>query len=287
MEVDRAPRRPGIDVADRPLLIARLLGRFSVTLDGQLVDTLSSRRTRHVLAYLLAHRATPVQRDVLMDVFWPHAAPDAARNCLHVALTGVRQALREVSPQLVLERRNDTYRIADSVQVWIDVEQFERHARLGRQAERTGDTVGAAVSYEAAGQAYEGDFLADDPYADWAGARRDALRLAAVDVQSRLIELYAAQGDDGPATLLGRQLLTIDPCNEPVHRRLMSSYARSGQVHLALAQYQRCAEALSTSYGVSPSPQTTELYERLRRSCGRPSWGSKQRSMPRTARSYA
>jgi hypothetical protein len=39
------------------VLTARLLGRFVVTVDGHLADTQSSRRTRNVLAYLLAHRA--------------------------------------------------------------------------------------------------------------------------------------------------------------------------------------------------------------------------------------
>ena len=56
-----------------PVLTARLLGRFVVTIDGQLVDTQSSRRTRNVLAYLLAHRRAAVPRDVLMDVFWPRS----------------------------------------------------------------------------------------------------------------------------------------------------------------------------------------------------------------------
>jgi hypothetical protein len=36
------------------VLTARLLGRFVVTVDGHLVDTQSSRRTRNVLGYLLA-----------------------------------------------------------------------------------------------------------------------------------------------------------------------------------------------------------------------------------------
>ena len=97
-----------------PLLSARVLGRFSVMLDGHPVDTLSSRRTRNVLAYLLTHRRVPVPRDVLMDAFWPHADPEAARNSLHVALTGVRHALRCAWPGPVLQRVHDTYLLADT-----------------------------------------------------------------------------------------------------------------------------------------------------------------------------
>ncbi|HEX2355231.1 MAG TPA: hypothetical protein VHI50_02055, partial [Micromonosporaceae bacterium] len=36
-------------------LTAHLFGTFRVTIDGTPVDTVSSRRTRNLLAYLLAH----------------------------------------------------------------------------------------------------------------------------------------------------------------------------------------------------------------------------------------
>jgi SARP family transcriptional regulator, regulator of embCAB operon len=256
------PGRPGIHGA--PVLTARLLGRFVVTVDGRLVDTQSSRRTRNVLAYLLAHRRAAVARDVLMDTFWPNASPDAARNSLHVALTGVRGALRECSSHPIVQRSYDAYRIADSVQVWVDIEEFEARTRAGRLAERGGDLEAAVACYEAASQLYDGDFCADDPYTDWAAPTRDALRLQALEVQSRLIDLYGQRGDHGAAVQLGRWVLAHDPCNEDVHRRLMASYARTGRDHLALTQYHRCADALRETFGVAPTAETRALYDVLR-----------------------
>jgi hypothetical protein len=67
--------------------------------------------------------------------------------------------------------------------VWVDVEEFESRCRAGLQAERDGDLDRAVASYELASQLYDGDFLADDPYADWAAATRDAVQLLAMDVQ--------------------------------------------------------------------------------------------------------
>jgi DNA-binding SARP family transcriptional activator len=253
--------------AARPQLSARLLGRFAVTLDGRAVDTLSSRRTRNVIAYLLAHRRVPVPRDVLMDVFWPQADPDAARNCLHVALTGVRRALRRACAEPVLKRAHDTYLLADTIRVWVDVEEFERRCRAGRVAEQAGAPNEAVRSYEAAAQLYDGDFLADDPYAEWAGPTRDALRLLAIETQSRLVELYVDRTAFGPAIQVGRWIVDVDPCNEAAHRRLMSCYATVGQLHLALSQYRRCADALWQTFGMAPSAETSRLYERLR-ACG-------------------
>ena len=52
------------------VLSARMCGSFVVILNDTVVDTLSSRRTRQALAYLLLHRRAAVTRDVLMDTFY-------------------------------------------------------------------------------------------------------------------------------------------------------------------------------------------------------------------------
>ena len=248
----------------RPMLTARFLGGLSIVVDGQVIDTASSRRTRNVLAYLLAHRETPVPRDVLMDVFWRDAEPEAARNSLHVALSGVRRALRAAGPEPLLERWHETYRLSERVDVWVDAEVFERFCRDGHRAEAAGNAPAALRAYERAAQLYEGDFLADDPYAEWAGETREYLRMAAIEAQCRQVALYAARDDHGTASLVARRVLSVDPCNEPVHRQLMLSYARSGQDHLALLQFHRCREALWAAFRIGPAPETVALYESLR-----------------------
>jgi DNA-binding SARP family transcriptional activator len=151
------------------------LGIFRLVIDGVVVDTASSRRIRHLLAYLLTHRRAPVARDVLMDVFWPDATPAAARNNLHVALSGVRQVLRTAGPHIVVERRFGSYRIAGSAAVWTDVEQFESVREAGIRAVSRGNHQAARQSYEIACQLYEGDFLADEPYLEWATPIRETL----------------------------------------------------------------------------------------------------------------
>jgi len=249
----------------RAVLSARMLGSLVVTLNDSVVDTSSSRRTRHILAYLLLHRRVAVPRDVLMDTFWPTASPDAARNNLHVALSGVRQALRVASPVNVLQRRHDTYLLACEDRTWVDVEEFARHCADGRRADRAGDDAAAIRDYAAADRLYDGDLLADDPYADWVLREREELRLEVLHAQRRLAELCAAAGDPTGAVLVARRALGIDPYDEGVHRQLMLAYRDVGQLHLALAQYQRCADLLWHAFRVRPSPQTVHLNEQLRR----------------------
>ncbi|MBU2664948.1 hypothetical protein KOI35_15705 [Actinoplanes bogorensis] len=248
----------------RPLLAARFLGDFRVTIDGVPIDTASRRRTRHVLAHLLAHRRTAVPRDVLTEAFWPGATPSAARNNLHVALSGLRQALRAASPVAGVERTFDSYRIADTVRVWTDIEQFEHHRAAAEQAERRHEHARAMQEREVACQLYEADFLADELYLDWAGPIREALRLDMIALQGRLIDGYLEEGAYGPATFLARRLVEADPCNEPVNRQLMACYAAAGLRHLALAQYHRLAERLWDTLRVQPSYATTAFFHELR-----------------------
>ncbi|MEV0897129.1 BTAD domain-containing putative transcriptional regulator [Actinoplanes sp. NPDC049802] len=238
---------------------AYLLGEFRLVVNGRLIDMGASRRSRDLLAYLLTHRESAAPRDVLCETFWPRARPAAARNSLHVALTGARRMLR---PQELIERSLDAYRIVRSARVWTDADEFERRCRDGRRA---ADPAEAARCLEAAGLLWRGGLLADQPYADWASGRRETLRALALEAQSRLVALYTERGDHGPAATLARRILADDPCNEDVHRGLMLCYARTGLRHLALVQYRHLADTLWDDLRVRPACETTALYERLRR----------------------
>jgi DNA-binding SARP family transcriptional activator len=199
-----------------------------------------------------------------MDAIWPRARPDPARNSLHVALSGARQALRVASAMPVIERHHDSYRIASAFDVWTDVEQFQRECSAGRRAEIAGESA-ALRHYETACQLYEGDFLADDPYSEWAAGRREELRLAATGVQSRLVDAYVEGGSFTSAATLARRIIDNDPCNEHVHRQLMICYTATGLRHMALFQFHRLAEELWNAFQARPSAQTRRLYECLRR----------------------
>ncbi|MFF5294311.1 AfsR/SARP family transcriptional regulator [Paractinoplanes globisporus] len=243
---------------------AYLLGDVQVIVNGRLVET-PSRHGRDLILYLLLHRKAAVQRDVLVDTFWPRARPAAGRNRLHVVLAGVRKTLREASAEPVIERSGAGYRIAPAAEVWIDADEFERRCRAGRRADGGGDSAEALRQYESAGLLLRGEFLADRPYAEWAAPRREALRAVALEAQSRLLQLHTGRGEHGAAAALARRILSDDPCNEGAHRTLMLCYAVTGLRHLALLQYHELVTTLWADLRVRPAAETTDLYERLRR----------------------
>jgi DNA-binding SARP family transcriptional activator len=247
-----------------PLLTVHLLGQLKVRLDDVPVEDWPSGRGRSLFKYLVTHRDPWPRREVLMDTFWPEAAPAAARNSLNVAVHGLRRAFRAsgAGPVVVLE--GGAYRLDRRIRLWLDVDEFELHAAEGRRLEAAGELAGAVAAYERAVALYQGDFLADDPYEDWPVLPREQLLLTYLDVLDRLSALAFGRHQYGACVALCRLLLARDPCREEAHRRLMRCYSRQGQPHLALRQYQACVDALQRELLVEPEPATTDLARQLR-----------------------
>jgi DNA-binding SARP family transcriptional activator len=247
-----------------PRLTAYLLGAFRVSIDDRAIEKWPGSRGLAVLKYLLANFGEEISRDVLMDIFWPDASPDAARNNLNVALHNLRQAFRAAlqEPVVVFERGN--YHLNPALIVWTDVDEFERHFQAGRQLESAGQVVASQHEYEVASSLYLGDFLADDPYEEWPVITRERLRVMCLEALDRLSRIYFSQGQFTACATLCQRILERDDCREDAHCRLMRCYSRQGQHNLALRQYQACVEALRAQLDVEPEQATTQLAERIR-----------------------
>jgi hypothetical protein len=145
---DTAP--PGPAQASVCRLAIDLLGPMEVAVDNVQVRCWSGSRARSVLAYLATHRTPWPSCEVLTDVFWPRSPAAAARNSLHVAIHGVRRAMRAVTDRPVIVRDGDTYRVHRSVQLRLDIEEFERRLALGRRHHDGGRHQAAIAEYEGA-----------------------------------------------------------------------------------------------------------------------------------------
>jgi DNA-binding SARP family transcriptional activator len=246
-------------------LTAHLLGPLRVTLNNVPVTRWPSSRGRVLLTYLLTHRDPWPAREVLMDTFWPDSTPEAARNNLHVAVHGLRRALRAADDVPVLVLSDGAYQLYADLELWLDVDEFERHVGGGRQLEEAGELTGAITEYELAISVYQGDFLADDLYEDWPVLGRERLRLEYLNTLDRLSQLYFGYGNFASCTALCQRIIERDRCREDAHRRLMRCYSRQGQPHLALRQYHACVEALQAELEITPTEATSRLRERIQR----------------------
>ena len=260
-----APSRVPHAVHAQAEVAAHLLGPMSIVIDDVPVEEWSSARIRSLFGYLLTHRQPWPTREVLMEVFWPDSLPKASRNSLNVAIHGLRRVLRKAKDVPVIVYCGGTYRLHPDVRLWLDVEEFDKLVERGRLHEDAGETDQATAAYEFATGLYGGEFLADDPYDDWAALIRERLRLAYLDTLGRLSNLHFNARRYAAAANLCQRIIEQDPCREDAYRRLMRCYSRQDQPHLALIQYQACIRTLESELGVEPGLATVKLHNQIRR----------------------
>jgi DNA-binding SARP family transcriptional activator len=248
-----------------PSLAVYCLGPFRVYQDDQLVTNWLSGKGKCIFKYMIAHRGRPIAKDILMDLFWRDANPEAARNNLNVAIYGLRQALRATQSDFShILFQDDHYLLNPAMGVWVDVEEFVQRYETGRTLEREGRLAEAVQEYEAAEGLYQGDLFEEDLYQDWLIPRREGLKDTYFVILSRLSRYHLKEKRYATSIHLCRKILAEDDCREDAHRCLMRCYSGQGQRNLALRQFHLCVETLARVLDVSPTPDTVALYHQIR-----------------------
>jgi predicted ATPase/DNA-binding SARP family transcriptional activator/class 3 adenylate cyclase/regulation of enolase protein 1 (concanavalin A-like superfamily) len=256
-----------------------LLGPPRLELDG--LPIVVDRRKAIALLIYLALLPQPHRRDALATLFWPDYGQVSARANLRHTLSVLNQALGE--QWLQIDRESVALLPGDDPStlppsgvagqaLWLDVTHFHRLLAIcAAHGHPTGEVCPACLTpLSQAVALYRDDFLTgftlpDSPgFDDWQLFQAETLRLELADALERLVRGYAAQGQLKPALAYARRWLALDPLHEPAHRGLMQLHTQAGDRAAALRQYQECARTLKQELGVSPSVETTTLYERIR-----------------------
>lgn len=258
MAVDPPPPTPGAG-AD---LAVCVLGGTDVWVRGRRVERWSSRRGQMVFRYVLWQRR-PVRREALMDLLWPHATPQSARNNLNVAIYGLRRTLEVGGPGPYVVHRAGSYQLAPDLTVWCDADAFESHRHRAQIATAEVRDTDAERHLSRAAELYGGPLFADATDGEWYLDPRRTLTEHYVDVLEHRARVRHEAGDFDHCIELCRQVLGVEPCHEAAHRLLMRSYAARGLHHLVARQYTDCVHALRNRLDVPPHPDTTSMFHAL------------------------
>jgi len=235
-----------------------LLGGFRVSVGTRVVpETAWRQRKPAALVKLLAlapgHR---LHRERAMDVLWPELDPAAAAANLRKAVHYARRGLAPSDGALMIVSRGELLCLP-AERVRVDVDEFlaaVAHAR------RSGDPN----DYERPITLYRGGLLPDDPYEDWAIARRDELHSEYVAALEELASMLEARGDVDGAVRIVRQLVAAEPLRDDGYLRLVRLHALAGRRSYALRAYERLRDVLAAELGAEPSPEAQRLYEEVR-----------------------
>jgi two-component SAPR family response regulator len=125
------------------------------------------------------------------------------------------------------------------------------------------DPTRGMCHYRKAIALYQGDYLEDCLYEEWASEERERLLTLYLRTADRLARTLVEQEAWEEAIEVCRSILARDDCWEQAYRLMMVSYVRLGNRARALRAYQRCTERLQEELAIEPSQMTVELYESL------------------------
>ena len=251
-------------------LRAYCFGNFEVYLNEKRLDKWSSLKAKSLLKFLISCRGKPVARDVLVETLWPNCAPEVGSNNLKSAIYALRQVLRQGE----LNDDNKTncpfvqfsearYMLSPELGLWVDVDDFKHVWTAGQRLEKQGDMEGAAKQYQLADELYRGDYLEDEPYAEWTLLRREALKDIYLAVLGKLANISFKANDCDSCIMYSQKILAKDSCHEEAYRWLIRCYFRLGQRHRAQQWYNLCVATLKRELDSMPDRQTVSLYRQL------------------------
>jgi DNA-binding SARP family transcriptional activator len=205
-----------------PRLRIFTLGRTRLeSSEGPLAGEWLSHRPGEVLKFLVCQRSRTVPIDELLETLWPagRAAPTNVRQAVHTLRDRLEPTRAKHGRSAFIAARKGGYEL-EAANLWIDADDFEANARSGLGAAQGGDVEIAEPALARAAALYRGDFLADEPYAEWVFAERDRLRDLAAQVLRAIATLKLAAEDLDAAGEHLQRLAELEPYDLDAQREL-------------------------------------------------------------------
>lgn len=242
-----------------------LMGVVRVNYQGLPAENSMGRAVKALLGYLTIFRHRFHAREVLAGLFWGDSSEKRARSCLSTTLWRLRKILE---PDQV---PTGTYLVTTSTgeigfnnesDHWLDVDVFENQVNhvLAKPYESLESVE--AEQLQAVLSLHKGELL-EEFYHEWALRERERLRSLYLSGQIQLMNYYRYHSAYDQGLTCARNILSLDPLREEIHREMMRIYCKCGQRPQALKQYEACIKILDMELGVPPMEETQILYDQI------------------------
>jgi len=243
-----------------PQLRVFALGRTRLESEGPLSGEWLAHRPGEVLKYLVCQRGRTVSTEELLDALWPagRAAATNVRQAVHTLRDRLEPARAKHGRSSFVAARKGGYELVGE-SLWVDADDFELSAQAGLAAARAGDAELAEPALTRAAALYGGDFLADEPYAEWAFAERERLREIAGDVLRALGHLKLAAGELEAGAAQLHRLAELEPFDLDAQRDVLALLLRQGRHGDAHRRYEAVRRRFQRTIGEDPALTLAEL----------------------------
>ena len=181
---------------------------------------------------------------------WPDLDPDVAINSLNQTLYFLRRVFEEdysddLSPGYVHH---------DSDVIWLDPELVSSRSVECRRLIHGLPSVPVPTKLSNLRVLYRGRFALDFEYEEWAGAYRDSLHAAYLEIVERAVLTTLRLGHYDRGIRVARRALDVDGSAEQIEVSLLRLYRVSGAHAAAAEQYAHYASFMRDELGLEPPP---------------------------------
>lgn len=235
-----------------PRLHVYALGRTRIeSAEGPIGGQWLENRAGQILKFLIAERDRVVYPDEIVEMLWGEGrlrSVPGVRYYIHQLRQHLEPDRSGRGQSSFIARLHGGYTLRRE-SVVVDVDDFERHVETGLAACDAGDEERACSELERGLAVYGGDFLADEPYAEWAIPERDRLRSVAANGLRALAELRLGREDLIGAAADLERLAELEPYDPEVHRRLIALALRRGRRTEAVRRYSALRRRMIATFG--------------------------------------
>jgi DNA-binding SARP family transcriptional activator len=234
-----------------PQLRILALGRTRVmSAEADIGGRWLDNRPGQILKLLVADRHRRVFSDEIVERLWPSGTHDTRglRSFVHALRDHLEPQGAPSPPSSFVLATRGGY-VLHETRVWIDADVFESLLAEGIAAFDGGEDRQALELLQRGLELYRGDFLADEPYAEWALPERERLRRIAGDGLRVLAMLHERDEDLAAAAASLGRLADLEPYDVDVHRDLLALLLRCGRRSEALRRYDTVRRRVLTTFG--------------------------------------
>lgn len=232
-----------------PELYIRLYGTLELLQEDRALPRPGPKLSA-LIAYLALFHDRAHDRGRLAGLIWPEVDDERARHCLRQTPLDLRKRLSLIAPHAL---------VVDDRTVMLRTDGLSIDTSLVDKLLTAPDGQAILTALELT----EHELLesSDEEWATSERRSRDrALREAAIQV----IEDLAGESSGSDALDICDRVLRRDPADEEVHRLKLRLYATQGDWPGLIRQFRTCETTLQSELDVTPSRETTQLYEELR-----------------------
>lgn len=262
-----AARLKEIATLTLPTLTIQTFGDFRVRKNTSPPEEIrwEGSKPKLLLKSIIVHGGYDIPKEILIEDIWPETTESSGEKKFKVNLHRLRKSLeprmgkQTGSSYLKLE---GGYVSLDDSLVTVDVQQFMSLYAQGREHE-TIDPDRAVDCFEKALRIYRGEFLSEDPYADWAAQKRLEFSGIHMEILERSARIHEAFGRIPMAAGCLRKLIAADPLRESAYQWLMRLYYENGMKNSAIRIFHDCITTLKQEIDADPDAKTLEMYHRI------------------------